>query len=388
MPKKLFFLLFCFCLFWPLAAENAVSIGIGEFKSTTDNNFINMGLVISEDLNHLAARIKGVNFYSRQRVEKVLSEMEMAQKGLLDRKSAQHEGHIVGVDYLLNGSASKAGNTVLVFVELIDVQSSRPVFVNRFKGQFIELIDLSEAVTRTILQELSNIRSDLAVESDLLRCGSFVDIDYVKETLKEIKSNQKKVEFLKKALGSRPNAIEMRIVLAEFLYEMEAVEEALAQYQAVLKIQPNCYEALFNIGGIYFDQAKYKEAEEIFLKCARIKSYSPDVYYHLALLAEYNAAGRRLGEGADLSKAEKYYLKVIKLKQNYKEAYYGLGSIYTNYAQSASKIQDQKQKLEKAIVYFQDYLLYEKEEERKRVIKQNLRVLKAALERINNKISS
>lgn len=56
-------------------------------------------------------------------------------------------------------------------------------------------------------------------------------------------------------------------------------------YQQAIKADPNYAQAYYNIGNVYFDQKKYTQALEYFIKATKKSKKDPDFWYNLGLTA-------------------------------------------------------------------------------------------------------
>jgi tetratricopeptide (TPR) repeat protein len=97
------------------------------------------------------------------------------------------------------------------------------------------------------------------------------------------------------------------------------MEEVLEAYQQAAKIDPSSAGALVNLGTVYFNARKWREAEQ---------------YYKMALDvdAEYALAHFNLGnlydERGQRHQALRHYLAALKIHPNYGDAHYNIALLY------------------------------------------------------------
>ncbi|MDX2268803.1 MAG: tetratricopeptide repeat protein [Bryobacter sp.] len=95
--------------------------------------------------------------------------------------------------------------------------------------------------------------------------------------------------------------------------------EAIAEYQAALALCPDMAGALVNIGTIYFNARKWREAERFYQKALEADEKYPLAHFNLANLHE------ELGR---TSLAIQHYKRAIELYPAYADAHYNLALLY------------------------------------------------------------
>ncbi len=117
------------------------------------------------------------------------------------------------------------------------------------------------------------------------------------------------------------------------LKEQGRLDEAIANYQQALKIEPNNALAYSQIGEIYVMQGKMAEA---IAACQNAIKLQPN------LAAAYKNLGNALQAGGKIDEAIRAYTKAVEIDPQFAEAYANLGSMLGMQGQ-----------MEKAIPYFQ-----------------------------------
>lgn len=71
------------------------------------------------------AALPGVKIVERERLQEALSEVKLAQEGVIDEASAKQLGRVLGADLLLTGDVKALGAKVLVSLRLMDLETSQ-----------------------------------------------------------------------------------------------------------------------------------------------------------------------------------------------------------------------------------------------------------------------
>jgi len=84
---------------------------------------------VGEALNALLvsrlSEVPGVKIVERERLQEALSEIRLAQEGVIDDATAKRLGRVLGADYMLSGEVKALGREVLVSVRLTDLETSQ-----------------------------------------------------------------------------------------------------------------------------------------------------------------------------------------------------------------------------------------------------------------------
>ena len=128
------------------------------------------------------------------------------------------------------------------------------------------------------------------------------------------------------AVKLEPDNLNMRYTLACIYRDSARPDEALAQYQLLLNSRvdyPNVYN---DLGDIYFQQSKFQQAQEAYLKEAgydrqRLRVSEHDIVTLNDLAYALNGAG-------DSSEAKELIDKAIAISPGYRQAYLTLAKIH------------------------------------------------------------
>lgn len=130
--------------------------------------------------------------------------------------------------------------------------------------------------------------------------------------------NRQAVEQLRLA-STLDKTIDTRLKLANLLHSQNNLYEALAEYQTIIKEEPQNLSALLGAAN-NFKSLGFRE-ESINLYTQILKDYPNDV------LANYNY-GLLMQESKNFEDAKLHYEKVLALNPNFLQVYYVLGLIY------------------------------------------------------------
>jgi len=102
-------------------------------------------------------------------------------------------------------------------------------------------------------------------------------------------------------------------------FQFKKFKDALKSFQRAIEIKPDYVEAHFNLGNTLKALRKLTEAEKSYLDAIKLNSKFLNAYFNLA--STYIALNK-------LSEAETCYQKIIELKPDYAEAYFNMGTLF------------------------------------------------------------
>ena len=70
------------------------------------------------------------------------------------KKDVKTIGQELGVRYVLEGSVRKAGNSLRITAQLIDVATDAPLWSDKYSGTMDDVFEVQERVSREIVQAL------------------------------------------------------------------------------------------------------------------------------------------------------------------------------------------------------------------------------------------
>lgn len=151
--------------------------------------------------------------------------------------------------------------------------------------------------------------------------------------LKEAGKLEEAINHYQKALQIQPDCVEALNQLGEIYYLQGKIEEALAQIQQAIKIQPDFAEAYKTLGNLLQFQGKIEAAMRAYSKAIEIKPDFAEAYVNL---------GNMFYKQGRLDEAIVTYKKALALKPDLAGGYWNLGNI-----------SNQLGRIEEAITYWQ-----------------------------------
>lgn len=126
---------------------------------------------------------------------------------------------------------------------------------------------------------------------------------------------------LSAVLDKIPDDIESLLILAEISFKDKKYEKTIEFCNKVIKLKPNFYDVLLNMGIAYNEWGKHEKAIECFEKILKIK---PDDYRTLHVM------GSTYRDAKNFDKALEYYDKALEINPGDYDLIYNMGSIYEN----------------------------------------------------------
>ena len=144
--------------------------------------------------------------------------------------------------------------------------------------------------------------------------------------------------------------IEEHFQLAYRAAERGNMEEAVNEYQKVLKLDPKHLKAHLNLGIVYGKQGKLKEEVSEYKRAISIDPKFAEAYFNLGVA--YNGRG-------DLNEAITQYQKALQINPSYVEAHNNLGNIYFRRGKMDEALSEYRQTVEINPVMQRDIIISE-----------------------------
>ena len=151
------------------------------------------------------------------------------------------------------------------------------------------------------------------------------------------------VAQLEKALEINPGDAEFHYNLGNAFLQQGHVEEAIARYQKALEINPDYAEAHNNLGDAFRQQGRMEEAIAHYQRALEIKPDYAEVHNNLGVV---------LAQRGRKEEAISHYQKALAIKPDYTEAHYNLGNAFLKQGQVAEAISH----YQKALAIKPDYI--------------------------------
>jgi TolB-like protein len=100
--------------------------------------------------------LQGLNLVERADLLRVIEEMKLAQAGMIDEKTAQQVGKLVGAQHLLLGSFVYLPNgKIRLDARVVEVETGRILKAGEATGKENQLFDLVKALNKKLVKELA-----------------------------------------------------------------------------------------------------------------------------------------------------------------------------------------------------------------------------------------
>jgi adenylate cyclase len=206
----------------------------------------------------------------------------------------------LGVRYLVEGSVRKAGEKIRITASLIDTEANHHIWSNKFDGNFDDIFEFQDKVSREITDALK---------------------------LKLTPTEKKK---LSAAPTQNVEAYELYLRGMEYqrLITRDGYEKALRLHEEAIKLDPSFTEALLQAASVCAMYYRECERDNKWLQLAydylsRVETITGETARTLSIRGEI------LWITGDYKKAEETLLLALSLEPNYSSIYNILGNLYS-----------------------------------------------------------
>ena len=268
-----------------LAPEKTIAVlPFQNFSPDKENAFFADG--VQDDILTSLAKIKDLRVISRSSVMKF---RDAAGQNL------RQIGKALGVANVLEGSVRREGDRVVVNVQLVDAQSARQIWANRYDRTLADSLglqgelasEIADALRATLsTDEQARVTAKPTTESGCI-CVLFASESDLAKSRHDCWRITKTAEQLyMQAIALDPDFAlahaRLASVCAEIFHYYEPTEDwktkARTEAQIALRLQPNLAEAHFALGQcIYWMDQDYERALEQFDIAARLSPSNGDI---------------------------------------------------------------------------------------------------------------
>ena len=282
-----------------------------ESPSDTNTYFIN-GLM-EKILNNLQM-VKELRVISRTSVEQYRNTTKTIPEIAVEQ----------GVNYIVEGSGQKYGNTFSVSVQLIKAAKEDHLWGNSYEKEIKEVTDILNVQNQIASTIVTELKATITPEE--------------KQLIEKVPTaNLTALNFYQKAREEEGKFSYYDLTTSSTFYSglnpstKQSIERAEKMYKTALKYDSTFALAYTGLAGIYWSKNYYKEYfSESFLdsvlrlsnKAISFDDKLPDAYY---------IRGMYYGEKGINKQALEDFDKVLKLNPNYWLAYYGIGRLNNEY---------------------------------------------------------
>lgn len=123
-------------------------------KGAASDTYDGLGVALAGMLVSDLAQVDGLELVERQRLDAVLSEIELSKNGFLDPATAQKAGKGVGAELVLTGSWSVVGSTFALDARLVAVEKAGVVKAAAVQGSIDDFVSVEKELVEALLAQL------------------------------------------------------------------------------------------------------------------------------------------------------------------------------------------------------------------------------------------
>ena len=134
-----------------------ITIAILPFANNSpDKSLDSAGITLADLISAQMSSKKGFKLVERQRIEKILSEMNLGQAGMINQNTAVQIGKMLGANVMAFGSFSTLGKKVLLTMRLVKVETGEIVGGATERGEDVSSLDiLAENAAKKLFDSLT-----------------------------------------------------------------------------------------------------------------------------------------------------------------------------------------------------------------------------------------
>ena len=156
----------CLLLSVPAHASRSVAV-VPLKKATADEAYDGLGTALAGMIITDLSQVPDLLLVERERLGDILKEIELAETGFLDRKTAQRLGRGVGAELLVTGSFSVIKEKLFMDTRMVLVESGKVVKAADANGPLEDFVSVEKQVVETLLDGLK-VKLSMATRRKLL----------------------------------------------------------------------------------------------------------------------------------------------------------------------------------------------------------------------------
>ena len=275
---------------------------------------------IEEILYDKLGSVEAVKLYERETILRVLKEVGIQSEADITARNAFGVGKETGVDVLIAGTYAVVGENLGIKFRAVSTYTGANVFLNTYKGPVSDIFKLLEgAISQTF--EAMSLGISAADQAVLARVptSSIAAFEYYCKAYLQFQ-NGAAIETVagqfNQALSLDPNFWEAQYNLGVIYFNYDQYGRALSQFEKVSSQNPNFYKPYYGMGMIYFLQRNYSKALENYQRVLQLSPEHDRTLYYL---------GRIYVRMDSVTKGLQYLNKSAELNPNYPPTHYHIG---------------------------------------------------------------
>lgn len=301
-------------------AQEKRFIAILPFQNTGSGTGDWVARGIEEVLYDKLSNVSGVEIFEKETLSRILQKQGIRSMKNLSTKQAFLIGKETGVDVLLGGSYRLAGDQLTLNFRVISTYTGGDVFRQDYSGKLSDIFSLHARAIEDILQTLAVPLT--AGEQNILETPPTKSIkafeNYCKAYIEFQKGSSMEMvaSLFSRAIEIDPDYWEAQYNLGVIYYNFDKYSKALQQFKKVIERNPAFYKPYYGIGVIYYLQGQYRQAIRNFKTALKINPNHDRSLYYL---------GRVYVRLDSIPKALEYLDRASKLNPNYAPVQYYKG---------------------------------------------------------------
>ena len=315
-------------------AQGKRFLAVLPFSNTGSEEYAWISRGIEEILYEKLNNLDVVKVYERETIMGVLRDVGIATESDITVRKAFSVGKETGVDVLIVGSYAMSGSTLKIKFRAISTYTGGDIFSKTFNGSLQELFQLLEdAMLETLGAMLLSVNNSDREMLSRVPTSSMAAFEYYCKAYVQFQKGatmETVAGLFNQALTLDPNFWEAQYNLGVIYFNFDQYGRALNQFEKVSSQNPNFYKPYYGMGIIYFLQRNYQKAIENY---NRVLNLSPDHDRALYYLGRIYVRLDSLSKGLD------YLNKSAELNPKYPPTHYhiGMANMKRGWYKSAAK---------------------------------------------------
>jgi len=242
---------------------------------------------------------------------------------LRDQAIDVHEaGKALGARYLLEGSLRKIGNRIRLTTQLIDVESGKHVWAERYDRELEDIFAIQDDLTHAIVATLAGRLETADTERSLRKpSNSLVAYDYYLRALQYVRRYDARTtrdgqRLMEKAVALDPGFARAHALLAHFVMTAgwfdwlesgdvhASDDDALAIARTAVELDPDDGDCYAKLAVVHLQRREFEQAKHYFEKALGLNPHDLWIWSHygwyLNVIGEHQQALDRLDQRESL----------------------------------------------------------------------------------------
>jgi TolB-like protein len=248
-----------------------------KINSAPSRNFI--GKALAELVIADLSAIKGVIFIERNRLENVMSEIELGMAGVINESTSPKIGQLLGANYIIDGTYLVSGNKLVVTYKIIQAESGQIMKGGSVNGPASDISQVKTSLSGSISSSLKSVFPAIDITAIKPVVVQHIDIAAVEGFGRALDlGDQGKLkeasDLMKTLLDKNPKSDQFKSALNAFdrrLKEYDAKRDELLKKESQTVLTWNMF---MKMSTAYLSSAKYSKLYEL---CMKVRPSPPSI---------------------------------------------------------------------------------------------------------------